>query len=40
MEEVLIKNGYVLLFKNEDVLIKKLNVFIKNCKIEKLFSNE
>ena len=40
MKEVLIKNGDVLLFENEDVLIKKLNVFIKNGKIEKLFSNE
>lgn len=40
MEEVLIKNGNVLLFENNDVIIKKLNIFIKNGKIEKLFSNE
>lgn len=40
MEEVLIKNGDVLLFENNDVIIKKLNVLIKNGKIEKLFFNE
>ena len=37
MEEVLIENGNVLLFENNDVIIKKLNIFIKNGKIEKLF---
>lgn len=40
MEEVLIKNGNVLLFENNDVVIKKINVYIKNGKIEKLFSRE
>lgn len=39
MEEVLIENGNVLLFKNNDIIIKKLNIFIKNGKIEKLFSD-
>ena len=29
MEEVLIENGNVLLFKNNDIIIKKLNIFIK-----------
>ena len=37
MEKILIKNGNVLLFENNDVVIKKINVFIKNGKIE---SNE
>lgn len=40
MEEVLIKNGDVLLFENNDVVIKNLNVLIKSGKIEKVFSNE
>lgn len=40
MEEVLIKNGNVLLFENNDVIVKNLNVYIKNGKIEKIFSNE
>ena len=39
MEEVLIENGNVLLFENNEVIIKKLNIFIKNGKIEKLFSD-
>lgn len=39
MEEVLIENGNVLLFENNDVIIRKLNIFIKNGKIEKLFSD-
>ena len=29
MEEVLIENGNVLLFKNNDIIIKKLNILIK-----------
>lgn len=37
MEKILIKNGNVLLFENNDVVIKKINVFIKNGKIEKIF---
>lgn len=37
MEEVLIKNGNVLLFENNDVVIKKINVFIKNGKLKKFF---
>ena len=37
MEKILIKNGNVLLFENNDVVIKKINVFINNGKIEKLF---
>ena len=40
MEEVLIKNGNVLLFENNDVVIKKINVFIKNGKIEKIFLDD
>ena len=32
MEEVLIENGNVLLFKNNDIIIKKLNIFIKMVK--------
>lgn len=40
MKEVLIKNGNVLFFDKDDVIIKKANVYIKNGKIEKVFSND
>ena len=32
MEKILIKNGNVLLFENNDVVIKKINVFYKEWK--------
>lgn len=39
MENILIKNGNVLIYENDDVLIKKLDILIKGNKIEKLLEN-
>lgn len=39
MENLLIKNGNVLLYENDDIIIKKLDILIKGNKIEKLSEN-
>ncbi|MBR6505204.1 MAG: amidohydrolase [Clostridia bacterium] len=39
MENILIKNGNVLIYENDDILIKKLDILIKENKIEILSEN-
>lgn len=36
MQDILIKNGEVLIFKNDDIVIEKKDVLIKNGKIDKI----
>ena len=39
MQNLLIKNGKVLLFKNDDVVIENKDILIQNGKIEKIENN-
>ena len=39
MKKILIKNGNVLIYQNDDIIIKKLDILIKENKIEKLAQN-
>jgi len=39
LKKILIKNGNVLIYQNDDIIIKKLDILIKENKIEKLAQN-